>query len=81
MITIIINAAKRWSTAADASLLSLEALLNKTDESGRTVLQLAVEKNYVDAVRLILVEHPAYQHDRSSASRKKDTLSSAAFSE
>ncbi|KAL8091031.1 hypothetical protein AgCh_040213 [Apium graveolens] len=58
MIRMIIHAAKRWSNA------DFEAFFCRTDKLGNTVLQLAVEKNCVDAVRLILLEDPAYQHGR-----------------
>ncbi|XP_074346116.1 uncharacterized protein LOC141684877 [Apium graveolens] len=51
--------AKRWSTGAE-----FEALFCRTDEFGSTVLQLVVERNNADAVRLILQEDPACQHGR-----------------
>ncbi|KAK1382074.1 hypothetical protein POM88_019809 [Heracleum sosnowskyi] len=51
-------AAERWSSA------DFEALFSRTDESGSTVLQLAVERNNGDAVELILLEDPAYQQSR-----------------
>ncbi|KAK1382080.1 hypothetical protein POM88_019815 [Heracleum sosnowskyi] len=58
MIRMIIDAAKRWNN------VDFEALFCRTDESGSTILQLAVERNDVDAGRLILLEDPAYQHGR-----------------
>ncbi|KAK1352165.1 hypothetical protein POM88_053669 [Heracleum sosnowskyi] len=64
MIRMIIQAAKRWSSAEDPTLDKFGALFSRTDkpdESGRTVLQLAVDKNNVDAVRLILEEDPSNQ--------------------
>lgn len=59
---MMINAAKRWSSAEDAPEASFEALFNKTDASGRTVLELAVDRNYANIVELILLQDPAYQH-------------------
>ena len=56
LILTIIKAVKRSNTS------EVEALFNRTDESGCTCLQLAVKKNYVNTVRLILTEDPAYQH-------------------
>ncbi|XP_074356960.1 uncharacterized protein LOC141696736 [Apium graveolens] len=53
----MVFAAKRRSTSAE-----FEALFRKTDERERIVLQLAMERNNVDVVRLILLEDPAYQH-------------------
>ncbi|KAK1401199.1 hypothetical protein POM88_000804 [Heracleum sosnowskyi] len=54
----MLNAAQRWSSA------DFEALFSKKDESGNTVLQLAVENNYVDAVELILQADLTYHHGR-----------------
>ncbi|KAK1382071.1 hypothetical protein POM88_019806 [Heracleum sosnowskyi] len=58
VMTVIINAAKRSSSS------HFEALFNRTDESGCTVLELAVKKNYVNMVKLILAEDPACQRGR-----------------
>nr|XP_017233106.1 PREDICTED: serine/threonine-protein phosphatase 6 regulatory ankyrin repeat subunit A-like [Daucus carota subsp. sativus] len=66
VIGMMIDAAKRWSNAEDRPNVSFEALFNKTDMSGHTVLELAVDRNYVDTVELILRENPAYQHGRGS---------------
>lgn len=65
MITLFLDAAKRWS-AAGASPVSFEALLNRINKTGSTLLQLAVEKNFVDAVDLILRKDPAYQNGLGS---------------
>ncbi|KAL1826607.1 hypothetical protein ACET3Z_005019 [Daucus carota] len=65
MISMIINVAKRSSTQ-DVPHLSFEALFNKTDESGCTVLELAVKGNHVNVVELLLEEDPAYQHGPGS---------------
>ena len=67
MISMIINVAKRSSTQ-DVPPLSFEALFNKTDESGCTVLELAVKGNHVNVVELLLEEDPAYQHGPGSKS-------------
>ena len=40
---------------------SFEALFNRTNVSGRTILELAVDRNYLEVVELILAEDPAYQ--------------------
>nr|XP_017233149.1 PREDICTED: uncharacterized protein LOC108207200 [Daucus carota subsp. sativus] len=61
VIGMMVDAAKRWSSAQNASTADFEALFNRTDELGRTVLQIAVERKDVNAVRLILKEDPAYQ--------------------
>lgn len=58
-IRMIINAAKLSSSAEDAPHLTFEGLFKRTDELGRTVLQLAVEKSYVHAVEIILRQDPA----------------------
>ncbi|XP_063942698.1 uncharacterized protein LOC108206743 isoform X1 [Daucus carota subsp. sativus] len=67
MISMIINVARRSSTQ-DVPHLSFEALFNKTDESGCTVLELAVKGNHVNVVELLLEEDPAYQHGPGSKS-------------
>ncbi|KAL8118192.1 uncharacterized protein LOC141723618 [Apium graveolens] len=56
IIRTIIHAAKRRNSA------DFEAFFGRTNELGITVLQLAVENNCVEAVRLIVQEDPAYQH-------------------
>ncbi|KAL8090981.1 hypothetical protein AgCh_040164 [Apium graveolens] len=56
VIRMIIDSAKRWSG------VDFEALFSRTNELGSTVLQLAVDRNSEDAVKLILEEDPAYQH-------------------
>ncbi|KAL1826608.1 hypothetical protein ACET3Z_005020 [Daucus carota] len=61
MIKMMIEAAKGWSSAEDPSLLKFKEIFSRTDESRSTVLQLAMERNYVDVVKLILQEDPAYQ--------------------
>ena len=58
---MIVDATKCWSNAEDQSLVEFKELLSRKDESGSTVLQLAVEKNFMEAVKLILPEDPAYQ--------------------
>lgn len=58
---MIIDAAKRRSIAKDGSDLSFRALFDRTDDSGRSVLELAVDRNYVDVVKLILIKYPAIQ--------------------
>lgn len=63
---MIINVAERWNTEGNTSHASFEAFFDITDESGSTVLQLAVERNYVDAVELILLADPAYKHGHGS---------------
>ncbi|KAL1826609.1 hypothetical protein ACET3Z_005021 [Daucus carota] len=66
VIRMMIDAAKRGGNAEDRPNVSFEALFNKTDMSGHTVLELAVDRNYVDTVELILRENPAYQHGHGS---------------
>lgn len=61
VISMIIDAAKRWSIAKDGSDVGFRALFDRTDISGRSVLELAVDRNYVDVVKLILIEYQAYQ--------------------
>ncbi|WOG86483.1 hypothetical protein DCAR_0205692 [Daucus carota subsp. sativus] len=61
MIRMIVDAAKRQSSAEDGSLVEFKELFSRKDESGSTVLQHAVEKNFVEAVKLILPEDPSYQ--------------------
>lgn len=53
VIRTLINVAKR-------SHESFEAIFNRIDEKGHTILELAVEGNHVDVVELILQEDPAY---------------------
>ncbi|XP_063942609.1 uncharacterized protein LOC108208771 isoform X2 [Daucus carota subsp. sativus] len=64
VIGMMVHAAKRWSSEQNASAVDFEEIFRRTDKSGRTVLQLAVERNDVDAVRLILKEDPANQLGR-----------------
>ncbi|XP_074356768.1 uncharacterized protein LOC141696539 [Apium graveolens] len=66
LINITINAAKRWSLDEDAQQASFEALFRRTDESGRTPLELAMYHNHVKTVELILREDPAYQNGQGS---------------
>ena len=61
MIEMMVNTAKRWSNAQNASVADFEELFSRKDMSERTVLQLAVERNDVNVVALILQEDPAYQ--------------------
>ena len=61
MIGMMVNTAKRWSNAQNASVADFVELFSRKDKSERTVLQLAVERNDVNAVTLILQEDPAYQ--------------------
>ncbi|XP_017232772.2 uncharacterized protein LOC108206862 isoform X1 [Daucus carota subsp. sativus] len=61
VIRMMVDAAQRWSRAQIASATDFEALFSRTDELGRTVLQIAVERKDVNAVRLILGKDPAYQ--------------------
>ncbi|KAK1382935.1 hypothetical protein POM88_020670 [Heracleum sosnowskyi] len=68
VIKMMVNAAKRWSGA------DFESLFNSKDELGSTVLQLAIERNFVEAVELILLEDPAYQHDRDREIKRSDLL-------
>ncbi|KAK1401200.1 hypothetical protein POM88_000805 [Heracleum sosnowskyi] len=64
---MIIDAAKRWSTRAEHTPhVSFESFFNRTDEFGQTVLELAVQRNHVNAVELILLNDPAYQHGQAS---------------
>ncbi|KAL8091025.1 hypothetical protein AgCh_040207 [Apium graveolens] len=56
LIMMTINAAKRWSFAEDARRASFKALFHRTDESGRSPLELAMYHNHVNAVELILRE-------------------------
>ena len=35
-------------------------LFNRTDEKGRMILELAVEENHLDVVKLILAKNPVY---------------------
>nr|XP_017233103.1 PREDICTED: uncharacterized protein LOC108207155 [Daucus carota subsp. sativus] len=58
-VGMIIDAFKHWNSEEDA-------LFNSTDEFGNTVLQLAVERNNVGVVKLLLEEDPAYQNCRGS---------------
>lgn len=67
---MIFDAAKRWSNAEDPPHVSFETLFNRTDESGRTLLELAMEKNYVNVVQLVLQEDLAYQR----GSKKNDLM-------
>ncbi|KAL1826898.1 hypothetical protein ACET3Z_005310 [Daucus carota] len=57
----MVDAAKCWSRAQNASAADFEALFSRIDEVGRTVLQIAVERKDVNAVRLILEKDPAYK--------------------
>lgn len=57
---MLISAAKRSSTPQNAPLTSFEALFNKTDDFGCTVLGLAVKGNHLNVVELILTEDAAY---------------------
>lgn len=59
---MMLNAAKRWSPEDS----SFKALFHRINESGHTILELAVHTNNEKVVELILVEDPAYQHDRGS---------------
>ena len=61
MIGMMVNTAKRWSNAQNASVADFVELFSRKDKSERTVLQLAVERNDVNVVALILQEDPAYQ--------------------
>lgn len=61
VIKMIIDAAKCQSNSEDAPHESFGAIFNKTDASGRTVLKLAMDRNYMDVMKLILLEDPAYQ--------------------
>ncbi|XP_074358556.1 uncharacterized protein LOC141697899 [Apium graveolens] len=64
---MMINAAKRSrSPGNNAPHLTFQALFRTTDESGRTVLELAVEKSNVHAVDIILKQDPAYESGRGS---------------
>ncbi|XP_074355485.1 uncharacterized protein LOC141695129 [Apium graveolens] len=60
VIRMMINAAKRCSPEGS----SFEALFRTTNQSGSTILKLAVYRNYVQVVAQILLEDPAYQHGR-----------------
>lgn len=61
---MIFDAFKRWNSEEDAS--GVKSLFNSTDEFGNTVLQLAVERNNVGVVKLLLEEDLAYQNCRGS---------------
>lgn len=65
-IRMIINAAKHSSSAVNAPHLSFEAIFRRSDESGRTVLELAVEKSNVHVVEILLRQDPAYESGRGS---------------
>ncbi|XP_017234792.1 uncharacterized protein LOC108208776 isoform X2 [Daucus carota subsp. sativus] len=68
VIRVMINAAKRANVPKDDAAVheSFAKLFNKIDKHRRTILELAVEGNYVDVVALILEENPAYRHRAGS---------------
>ncbi|WOH15980.1 hypothetical protein DCAR_0935529 [Daucus carota subsp. sativus] len=55
----------------------IEALFNKTDHENRTLLSLAVLKNHLDVVKLILEEDPAFRVTGSKNSDLKSLISLA----
>ncbi|KAL1803570.1 hypothetical protein ACET3Z_032217 [Daucus carota] len=72
VIGMMVNRAKCWSTAQNASDADFRSLFSIKDKSERTVLQLAVERDDVDAVTLILHEDPAYQ--RGGEKKRNDLM-------
>ncbi|WOH14435.1 hypothetical protein DCAR_0933954 [Daucus carota subsp. sativus] len=66
VLMITLQAAKRWSSAEEALDADFKTLFQRSDELGRTPLELAMSHNHVDAVELILLEDPAYQDGRGS---------------
>ncbi|XP_074342496.1 uncharacterized protein LOC141680069 [Apium graveolens] len=60
VIRMMMEAEKRWSHEGSR----FKDLFLKIDESGSTVLKLAVDRNNVHVVAHILLEDPAYQHGR-----------------
>lgn len=65
LIQIIISAAKFVNFPEDTdnyviNVKRFDQLFKRTDEDRCTVLELAVERNYVDVVELILEQNPAY---------------------
>ncbi|WOH14440.1 hypothetical protein DCAR_0933959 [Daucus carota subsp. sativus] len=69
VITMSVQAAKRWSLAEEALDADFKSLFQRIDESGRTLLELAMFHNNVNAVELILLEDPAYQDGRGSGNQ------------
>ncbi|KAL1826605.1 hypothetical protein ACET3Z_005017 [Daucus carota] len=61
VIGTMVDAAKSWSSAQNTAVVGFEELFSRKDESERTILQLAVERNDVSAVKLILQQDPANQ--------------------
>ncbi|XP_063940786.1 uncharacterized protein LOC108201513 [Daucus carota subsp. sativus] len=72
VIGMMVNRAKCWSTAQNASDADFRSLFSKKDKSERTVLQLAVERDDVNAVTLTLQEDPAYQ--RGGEKKRNDLM-------
>ncbi|KAL8092232.1 hypothetical protein AgCh_034499 [Apium graveolens] len=60
VVKVLIDAAKRSSCSEDAPYNSFEALFNRTD------VDLAMRRDHLDMIELILVEDPAYQHGHAS---------------
>ncbi|KAK1382013.1 hypothetical protein POM88_019753 [Heracleum sosnowskyi] len=73
-ITMIFDAVKRRSSEEDPPHVSFETLFNRTDESGRTVLELAMEKNYVKIVEVVLQEDLAYRRGTGISGDHKDVV-------
>lgn len=76
VVVVLMDSAKRSCSLDDAQHNSYEDLFNITDNEKRTLLTLAVLKNQLDVVKLILEEDPAYQRGRGS---KNDDLRTQIF--
>lgn len=58
---MLIDAAKRTRGTEEAKNKYIEAFFNGTDEDGLSLLELAVVKNNLDLVKLLLLNDPAYR--------------------
>ena len=70
---VLMGSAKSSSLLKDAPNKNFEALFDRTDHENRTLLSLAVHKNQLDVVKLILKEDPAYE---PMSERKRSDLKS-----
>nr|XP_017224209.1 PREDICTED: serine/threonine-protein phosphatase 6 regulatory ankyrin repeat subunit B-like [Daucus carota subsp. sativus] len=66
VVEALLGAAKRNLPPSSALDADFKALFQRSDESGRTPLELAMSYNHVNAVELILLADPAYQDGRGS---------------
>ncbi|XP_074358667.1 uncharacterized protein LOC141697977 [Apium graveolens] len=57
---LLIDAAKRWRGTEEAKKQYIEAFFNGTDEDGLSLLELAVGKNDLGVVKVLLQNDPAY---------------------